>query len=132
MFIKVRTIIACLLKLGGICTKLGSLKDNKMHFKTHCFVYKQDKRVFFITCCYILLIFITLGILKLYKEHKLKYNSLAIGYNRGVYKGVFNEDIAYQNPLFVNNLNKNHCFINYSSYNDLCPPKFLGTVKLNV
>ena len=47
-----------LLKLCGIYMILGSLEANNMHFKTHFFVYKQDKRAFFITFCYIVLIFL--------------------------------------------------------------------------
>ena len=36
---------------------ISGLEANKMHFKTHCFVYKQAKQAFSITLCYIVLFF---------------------------------------------------------------------------
>ena len=51
-----------------------------------------------------------------HKEHNPKYHSLAIGYNWGIYKGVFHEEVLYQLPQFVNNSHKNYYFTNYSTY----------------
>ena len=51
---------------------ISGLETNKMHFKTHCFVYKQSK----------------MGVL--------------ITLQRGfvIFKGFFHNDITYQHPLF--------------------------------
>ena len=35
--------------------RISGQEDKKMHFKMHCLVYKQAKRAFLITLCYIVL-----------------------------------------------------------------------------
>ena len=56
------------------------LEANKMHFKTHCFVYKKKTKWAFV----------------LQSRH-------LVGLYCRFYKGDLHEDVTYQHPLFVNN-----------------------------
>ena len=63
---------------------ISGLEANKMHFKTHCFVYKQNETGLF-------------NYLVLQSRH-------LIGLFSRIYKGDFHKDVTYhQHPLFVNN-----------------------------
>ena len=59
-------------------------------------------------------------------------NITIIGYERGIYKWVCHEDVTYQYLLFVN-IQIRIIILQITKHTiDMCPPKFLGKVKLTV
>ena len=81
---------------------ISDLKANKMHFKTHCFVYKQSKTGLY---SYILLHCI-------FYEVNITIWPLDRPVTAEFTKGFSHEDVTYQHTLFLNSSNNNHYFTN--------------------